>query len=133
MVTMMKMLKRADILLIIILLFLSLLPLLFLPDSQASAVYAAITIDGQLWRRVPLSAHHGHETITARTPDGHYNTIEIDDDTIAVQDADCPDRICIQQGKAQKPGDIIVCLPHKLLIEVKGTSPDGTTAVLPAR
>ena len=61
------------------------------------------------------------------------NTIEIDDDTIAVQDADCPDRICIQQGKAQKPGDIIVCLPHKLLIEVKGTSPDGTTAVLPAR
>jgi len=133
MVTMMKMLKRADILLIIILLFLSLLPLLFLPDSQASAVHADITINGQLWRRVPLSAHKGHETITVKTPDGHYNTITIDDDTIAVQEADCPDRICIQQGKAKKPGDIIVCLPHKLLIEIKGCTSESTSMVLPAR
>ena len=34
-------------------------------------------------------------------------------------DADCPDLVCVKTGKAQKKGDVIACLPHKLLIEVK--------------
>ncbi|SFT83791.1 hypothetical protein SAMN02910356_02360 [Selenomonas sp. GACV-9] len=130
---MMKMLKKADILLIVLLLLLSLLPLRAGTNKKPAAVYADISVGGQLSRRVVLSAHQGRETFTLQTPDGHYNTIEIDDDTIAVIDADCPDKLCIQQGKARKAGDIIACLPHKLIIEVKGSAADDTEDIIPAR
>lgn len=130
---MMKMLKKADILLIILLLLLSLLPLLTGANKKPATVYADISVDGQLSRRVVLSAHHGRETFTITTPDGHYNTIEIDDDTIAVTSADCPDKLCVEQGKARKAGDIIACLPHKLIIEVKGTNADDNDEIITAR
>ena len=61
MVTMMKMLKKADILLILALIILSILPLAGLTGQQPDNVYADITVDGKLERRIPLSAHQGRE------------------------------------------------------------------------
>ena len=37
-----------------------------------------------------------------------------------VTDADCPDQVCIRMGKISKTGENIVCLPHKLVIQVEG-------------
>ena len=119
-----KMLNRADILLIILLLFISLTPLLFLTSQKPDRVYADITVEGKLTRRIPLSGHTGRDTFVI-SHDGHSNTIVVEDDTIAVTEADCPDKRCILQGPAQKPGGIIACLPHKLLIEVKGEQPEA--------
>lgn len=117
----MKMLKKADILLIIFLLGLSLAPLVLWPKAVPGAVYADITRDGRLVRRITLSAHQGTEMIRLAAPDGRQNIIRIDGETIAVTSADCPDQLCVKAGKASRPGDIIACLPHKLLIEVKET------------
>ena len=54
---MMKMLKKADILLILCLLVLSLIPLARWAGRQPDSLYADITVDGRLERRIPLSAH----------------------------------------------------------------------------
>ena len=32
--------------------------------------------------------------------------------------ATCPDHLCIKQGKINKKGATIVCLPHHLVVEV---------------
>lgn len=117
-----KLLKRADLLLILTLLCLSFAPLLFL-SGRSGTVYADITVDGRLYRRVPLSGRHGREEFTVQTPDGS-NTICVEGETIAVTEADCPDEICIETGRASRPGDIIACLPHRLIIEVKGDAAD---------
>lgn len=118
------MLKRADILLIIFLLGLSLAPLVLWQGAAPGAVYADITRDGSPVRRITLSAHKGTETFRLATPDGRQNIIRLEDETIAVTAADCPDQLCVKAGKASRPGDIIACLPHKLLIEVKGNRTD---------
>ena len=123
---MMKMLKKADILLILCLLVLSLIPLARWAGRQPDSLYADITVDGQLERRIPLSAHQGRETFTVQTSEG-YNTICIDDASIAVIAADCADTVCISTGKATRPGDIIACLPHHLVIEVKGAVTNQAT------
>ena len=47
------------------------------------------------------------------------NTIHIEGESISVTHADCPDQVCVRTGRAEKKGDVIACLPHKLLIEVK--------------
>lgn len=117
-----KLLKRADLLLILILLCLSFVPLLFL-GGRSGTVYADITVDGQLYRRVPLSGHHGREEFTIQTPGGS-NTVCVEGETIAVTEADCPDKLCVETGRASRPGGIIACLPHRLIIEVKGDAAD---------
>lgn len=32
--------------------------------------------------------------------------------------ATCPDHLCIKQGAINKKGQSIICLPHKLIVEV---------------
>lgn len=80
--------------------------------------HAVITQDNVQLYDIPLTGHTGTEDIVIA--DGHgANTIRIEDESIAVVDADCPDLVCVKTGKASKKGDVIACLPHKLLIEVK--------------
>ena len=55
-----------------------------------------------------------------RVPYGeHENVIATGGGTIRIESADCPDQICVKTSAASQKGDIIACLPHELLIEVK--------------
>ena len=53
--------------------------------------------------------------------EGYYS---LDDDRIIKNHevfmikATCPDHLCIKQGKINKKGATIVCLPHHLVVEV---------------
>ena len=49
-----------------------------------------------------------------------YNLIEIGDGEVKVIDADCPDKLDVKQGSISKVGEIIVCLPNRMVIELKG-------------
>lgn len=44
-----------------------------------------------------------------------FNKIVITDSSVKVTEADCPDKLCIEQSR--KGTYPIVCLPHKLVIE----------------
>ena len=115
------MLKKADILLIILLFALSLLPLVKF-SQPAPACYAEIRQGDKVIERIWLTGHTGvTELTTTYTAEGQekHNHIRIENDTIAVTKADCPDKICMQTGAISAPGEIIACLPHKLIIEIK--------------
>ena len=115
-----KRLTRYDIALIISLFIISFLPLL-INNHTPIARYAEIKVDGKIYKKIPLAYHKGKEELFIETAYGE-NTITIDDDTIAVTKADCPDAVCIKAGKAKNVGDTIACLPHKLIIEIKSTN-----------
>jgi len=115
--------RKADLLLITLLLAVSCIPLVLWPGLKPRAVYAEITLDGSLWQRIPLSGHHGTEEFTIETAEGR-NVIRVQDESIAVIDADCPDKICVRAGILRHPGETSACLPHKLLIEIKGNDED---------
>lgn len=110
-------LTRADRLLLASLALLSFAPLLLMRES-APLRTAVISVDGSVRREIPLTTHRGRETISIETAEGR-NTIVIDDSAIAVTDADCPDRICVKTGPIQKKDEVIACLPHRLLIEIR--------------
>lgn len=48
------------------------------------------------------------------------NTISIQDGSVRMAQADCPNQSCLQQEPVSRPGPQIICLPHKLWIEVVG-------------
>ena len=79
---------------------------------------AEITVDGELYKRVQLTGHQGREELLVETSRGK-NLIIVEGESIWVEEADCPDRICVKTGRLAHPGETAACLPHKLLIEVK--------------
>lgn len=78
---------------------------------------AVIYIDGEEYKRLPL------DTDTEETVETEYgiNVITIKDGYADCTHADCKDRLCVNQKKINKVNQTIVCLPHKLVVEIEGT------------
>lgn len=110
---------------ILIILFLTLITALltkqyWLPSQSDSVAqgttYANISLDGQLYRKVELTEQP--QEIEIQTERG-YDLLQISEFGIQVLDSDCPLKICMTYGTINKPGEIIVCLPNRMLIEIK--------------
>ena len=111
--------KKNDLALIAALLLLCGIGAIFFALRTDDAVrHAVITQDGTHLYDIPLTGHKGTEDIQIADAHGE-NTIRIEGESISVVHADCPDQVCVRTGRAEKKGDVIACLPHKLLIEVK--------------
>jgi len=55
--------------------------------------------------------------------------IKVKDGKIRVVDADCPQHLCVNMGWIQYSGQSIVCVPNKILIEIKSLGPQLVDAV----
>ncbi|SDH98509.1 NusG domain II-containing protein [Proteiniclasticum ruminis] len=51
------------------------------------------------------------------------NIVEIVDEKVGMYEADCPDKVCYSPEYISRPGETIVCLPNRIVIEVKGEEP----------
>ena len=120
--------KKLDIVIIAVLLIISFIPEVLFGikySGEASETYAEITIGGKLYKTVSLSENGGEDSFIVHTDQG-FNEIEIKDNSIAIIDANCNDKLCLEIGHITDPGESIICLPHKLMIEVKGTTDDSS-------
>lgn len=114
--------KRWDKIIIVILLLISFLPYLLVKLFFAGSYdtrYVYITLEGKLYKKVPLTGQISHKEFVIETEKGN-NKVVIENERIGVVEADCKDEICKEFGFISKPGEIIVCLPHELYIEVRG-------------
>lgn len=119
----MKIMKRLDIVIIGLLLVVSFVPYLMFKnkskDIDESKLYAIVTVNGKVLTKIDLSAKKDDEFVI-ETSEGN-NKVEVRDGGIAIVEADCSDGVCVHQGVAKRLGDMIVCLPHRVIIEVVGT------------
>jgi len=76
-----------------------------------------IKIDGKIYEECSLSEN---KTIKIDNKYG-MNVIVIKDKHVFAETADCPDKYCVNQGKISKSGQMIVCMPHKLVVEITGS------------
>ena len=51
---------------------------------------------------------------------GHKLTVHMDKDGVFVAKSDCSDKVCQNSGKIQKSGDVIICAPAGIKIELVG-------------
>ena len=47
-----------------------------------------------------------------------YNLISVIDGKIAMEAADCKDQICVHHKPISSKGESIICLPHRLVVEI---------------
>jgi hypothetical protein len=90
--------------------------------SNAGGNTAYVYSDDKLIGKYLLGNGYSDE-FTIKSEEG-VNTVHIENDNVWVSDSNCPDKYCQLQGKAAADGDIIVCLPNKLVIKVVGKDDD---------
>lgn len=116
---------KADKYLIIVIIIISLGSLFYTKNSMGNTdrKYISIQVDGEEVKQIIFDKKLVGNTIPIETEFG-YNLIEIGDEKVRVIDADCPDQLDVKQGYISKTGEVIVCLPNRLVIEIKGMEED---------
>ena len=76
-----------------------------------------ITIDGTVYGTYPLNEDR---EIPVEQDGTVINVVQIKHGSVRMEQATCPDELCIRQGAISRERQTIVCLPHKLLVEVYG-------------
>ena len=107
--------KKNDFVLIGVL-FLIAAVLFIIPLVKEEGAVATVTVDGEVVYELPLTKD-AQVCVNTKDDEG-INIVTIKDNAVFVEDANCRDRLCVNQGKKSKVGDVIVCLPHKVIIKV---------------
>lgn len=89
------------------------------PASGEGALYAGIYQDGELIERISLSELKKPYQKKIVCREGGYNIIEVRESAIGVTEADCPDKRCVKQGFTSRAEEPVVCLPHKLVLQIE--------------
>lgn len=110
--------KKGDLIVILIVCFLSFLPYAYIKEKGKTSCEAYIMVGGEPYQTVPLTGQVHKKEIPIHTPYG-YNKITIENEGISISESNCYDHTCEKFGVKKQIGDIIVCLPHQLYIEVK--------------
>ena len=125
------MMKKNDIILLALITVVTLITIGALRIWQISntkeTAVAVVTIDGVVYGTYPLSNDY---TERIEFPDGSYNILTISDGYADVTEASCPDQVCVHHNHIKYSGESIVCLPNRMIVEVKGGEEneiDGST------
>lgn len=68
-------------------------------------------------------------TISIPYEEEGYNLLLISGGQVSVSDADCPDGLCVRQRAIARNGESIICLPHKLVIQIESKEESDLDAV----
>lgn len=93
--------------------------------AEASSV--VVTVDGREMLRRPLAMENSYEIAQE---DGSVNVIRVEDGAVFMQEANCRDGLCIRQGRMKNAAKTIVCLPHKLVVQLTGDAPESDVSDL---
>ena len=108
--------KKNDFILISIILTVALVSIFAINFTKQDGDYVIVRIDG-----VEVATYNLSE-------DGEYelnsgtNILRIENGKAYLIYADCPDHLCVKQGKIDQGGETITCLPNKLTITVYSKS-----------
>lgn len=92
--------------------------------DSADGLRVYVTLDGEALIDLPFSEAH---TLTIEQDGVGENTVALTGDSVYMLHADCENQDCVQMGAVTRDnlelrvmGGFIVCLPHRLSVEVRG-------------
>lgn len=108
---------RNDIFFIAILCAVISIGALFLYFFRTDGNTVNIIVDGEIYGVYSLDENMTVEILTGESKT-NKNILVISDGKAYVSEADCPDGICSEHRPISHNGESIICLPHKVVIEV---------------
>lgn len=104
------------------------IPLALILGRLGGGSIANIYRNGVCIYSVDLAAVTEAYSITLDDGEGHINTVRIERGRICVEDANCPDRVCVNTGWLSSGAGPIICMPAKLVIRLEGSAAEGFDA-----
>lgn len=138
---------KADICLISAILIIALIILLIFSLTRTQGNYANISYNGMVIMQVPLSQSETkyylltesisniyeetqsiysvmelseEEWFDIQRQSGDYNILLYQNGKVQMIESNCPDQICVHHSAICLAGENIICLPHKIVIEIIG-------------
>ncbi len=114
-----------------ILIILTLFSILFLllPGTGRENYIADIYQNGELIHSIPLGEITEAYTFVVEGDGGCRNEIRVSKNGIAILSADCPDKLCVNQGMITNSKLPITCLPNRLVIQLRAVDTDGSDLI----
>lgn len=119
--------KKRDIILLLGILMIALILFVFINFLNQKGQFVKVVLNNQVYGVYSLDEDYKCTIYSSETD---YNILVIEDGYAYVENADCPDQLCVHQKKISKQNEMIVCLPHKLVITIvseKESTLDGVT------
>ena len=117
--------RKNDILLAALVIALAALLWFGLRLTRSEGAYVLVTVDGEIFGEYPLD-----EDTEIRIGEGEeFNLLVIKGGEAHIAEASCPDKLCVNQGKISFDGQSLICLPNKVVVEVKGGEQSDYDAV----
>lgn len=104
--------KKKDLILISVILVIILVSFLVVNLLKEDGAYVIVRVDGQEVARYSLAENGQYEL------NGGTNILRIENGKAFLTDANCPDHLCVKQGKIDESGETITCLPNRLTVTV---------------
>lgn len=136
-----KYIRKADIILFIILVAAGLAASAALAMSHSGGDTVIIESAGELYATYPLSEDRvvivpapQEKALAVNVPDDsrpaseqftHYNVVTISAGKVTVSEASCHNQVCVHHSEISQSGESIVCLPNKLMVRIEGGSEEG--------
>ena len=118
---MLKIIKKADILLFVILIAFSIgLTAVSFAVGSDSGSKVLVTVNGVTYGTYDLATDQEVKIES----DGHLNKIVIEDGTVRMVEANCHNHVCIQEGKISRANETIICLPNRVMVRITGEEAD---------
>lgn len=88
-------------------------------NGSTEGLTVVVTVDGEEYYSGLLSGENQQAERREIDIDGHNKAV-IENGEVWMEEADCPDKLCISQGKISRTGQTIICLPNKTMVTIKG-------------
>ncbi|MBR5156822.1 MAG: NusG domain II-containing protein [Clostridia bacterium] len=111
---------RLDKLIFCVLIVSSVLSILFtnIIFAKKTADEVIVEVNGEEYGRYPLYEKNV-KILDVKTEFG-YNKIEILNGKVRVSDTNCPDRLEVKSGIIDSAGEMLVCLPNRVVVRISG-------------
>ena len=114
---------RNDAILAAVIVIIAVAVLLFINGTKVEGNRVVVKINGIETQSYLLSENAEFEIKTGENNE-NINIVVIENGKVRVTEADCPDGICKDYRPISFVGETIICLPHKVVIEIVGDSTD---------
>ncbi len=120
-----KYIRKADIILLIVLVSVGLASTAYLAMSQTAGSKVIIESNGEMYGRYSLL----EDQVIDVKNGTESNRVVIKGGEVYVKKASCRNQVCVDTGRIDKAGQSIICLPNKLVVRIEGKGGGSYDAV----
>lgn len=84
---------------------------------KTQGAYVEVIIDNEVVERYSLEEEGEYEIAGYN---GGKNILQVKEGRAYISEATCPDKLCVEQKEIANSGEMLVCLPNRVIVKVVG-------------